>query len=296
MKGKVFEIKRFAVHDGDGIRTTVFLKGCPLACLWCHNPEGISFKSELAYYSHKCVGCGECVSVCKSGAHTVDERTGHLFDRSKCTGCGRCAEVCLGSALTFYGKDMEIDELMPILLEDRLFYESSGGGVTLSGGECLMQWEFSLELLKRLKSEGISTAVDTCGFVDKSVLDKVMPYTDVFLYDIKAIDEQTHIKCTGKSNVRILENIRYLSDKGAKVEVRIPFVPGYNGQEIEKMADLLTEIKTLVGVRVLPYHSYAGSKYSALDIESTLPERIPSAEELDEAKKILLSRTITVKE
>ncbi len=295
MTGKIFEIKRFAVHDGDGIRTTVFLKGCPLSCVWCHNPEGIGFKEELAYYEHKCVGCGECVSVCPVGAHTMSCE-GHRFIRELCVGCGRCAEVCLGSALTFYGREMDVNELVPILLEDKMFYDNSGGGVTLSGGECLMQWQFCLELLKRLKAEGVSCAVDTCGYVDKSVLDKVMPYTDVFLYDLKAIEEETHIKCTGRSNKAILDNMKYLSDSGAKIEVRIPFVPDYNSQDIEKMADFLAGIKTLTGVRVLPYHCYAGSKYSALGMKSTLPERLPTDEEIRHAKDTLRSRGITVKE
>ena len=241
MKGTIFEIKRFAVHDGDGIRTTAFLKGCPLKCVWCHNPEGIGFKPELAYYSHKCVGCGECAEVCPVGAHKMADGL-HTFDRNLCIGCGKCAEVCLGAALTHYGKEMEAEELVTLLKEDKMFFDNSHGGVTLSGGECLMQWEFCLEVLKRLKEEGINTAVDTCGYVDKKVLDRVMPYTDIFLYDLKATSEETHIKCTGKSNATILENMKYLSDRGAKIEVRIPYVPDYNDADIEKMADFLKGI------------------------------------------------------
>ena len=146
MKANVFEIKRFAVHDGDGIRTTVFLKGCPLRCVWCHNPEGISPSPELAYYAHKCVGCGECAQVCPVGAHSISDGV-HSLDRALCTACGKCAEVCLGDALTLYGKEMTVDELMPRLLEDREFYLNSGGGVTVSGGECLTHAEFCRELL-----------------------------------------------------------------------------------------------------------------------------------------------------
>ena len=136
MTARIFEIKRFAVHDGDGIRTTVFLKGCPLKCVWCHNPESLSFQPQLAFYGHKCIGCGECVRVCPSGAHSLSEGL-HRFDPHLCAGCGKCAEVCLGDALTFYGRDVTVEELLPLLLEDREFYETSGGGVTLSGGECL---------------------------------------------------------------------------------------------------------------------------------------------------------------
>ena len=293
MKATVFEIKRFAVHDGDGIRTTVFLKGCPLRCAWCHNPEGLSREPELAYYRHKCVGCGECVSVCETGAHRM-ENGEHIYDRNLCTACGKCAKVCLGDALTLYGKEMSTSELLPMLLEDKEFYDNSGGGVTLSGGECLMQADFCRELLSLLKDNGVNTAVDTCGFVSREVLDKVMPYTDVFLYDIKAIDSDVHKKCTARPSEPIIENIRYLSSRGASVEVRIPFVPGYNDGEIEKIADLLSEIKTLVKVRVLPYHNYAGSKYSALDMVNTSPERLPTDSEMEAAKAILTGRGIKV--
>ena len=295
MKATVFEIKRFAVHDGDGIRTTVFLKGCPLRCIWCHNPEGISAKPILAYYTHKCVGCGECVSACPTGAHRI-ENGAHVFDRSLCVACGRCADACLGDALTLYGKEMSVEELMPVLLEDREFYENSGGGVTLSGGECLMQADFCAELLARLKSEGISTAVDTCGFVSRAALDKVIPFTDVFLYDMKAMSSDAHIKCTERDNAIIVETIRYLASRGAKIEVRIPFVPNYNDSEIEAIADLLAEIPTLTAVRVLPYHNYAGSKYSALDMENKSPERLPTDEEIARAKDIIRARGIAIKE
>ena len=169
MKARVIEIKRFAVHDGDGIRTTLFLKGCTLKCVWCHNPEGIGAAPQLSFISEKCIGCGECVDVCPMGAQLMTVG-GHAFDRLKCVGCGKCEEVCLGNALKLYGREMSVDELMPILLEDREFYENSHGGVTLSGGECLCHAEFCTELLKRLKDEGINTAVDTCGFVNRAAI------------------------------------------------------------------------------------------------------------------------------
>ena len=279
MKAKIFEIKRFAVHDGDGIRTTVFFKGCPLKCVWCHNPEGIDFKPQLAYYSHKCIGCRECIVICPVSAHTISEDM-HSYDREKCIACGKCADICLGNALSFYGKEMTVDELLPILLEDKEFYENSGGGVTLSGGECLMHPEFCEELLKRLKAEGIHTAVDTCGFVSKEAFDKVMPYTDIFLYDLKAFDENVHIKCTGQSNKVILKNLKYLDDCGKKSEIRIPYVPNFNNDQIEKIAKFLKGLKNTTKVRVLPYHNYAGSKYAALNIKNTLPEILPTNNEI----------------
>jgi len=283
MTGTVFEIKRFAVHDGDGIRTTVFLKGCPLKCVWCHNPEGISHKPELAYYAHKCIGCGACTTICPNGAHSIKDGI-HTFDRSLCTACGKCAEACLGAALTLYGKEMTVDEVLEILLEDRDFYESSDGGITLSGGECLVQADFCAEILRRCKEEGIHTAVDTCGFVSRTALDKVLPYTDVFLYDIKAFDTEVHARCTGQPNQKILENLVYIDQAGKDIEIRIPYVPDYNDNEIEKIGSFLQKIEHLLKVRVLPYHSYAASKYAALDMENTLPERIPEEKELTDAK------------
>jgi len=259
MKATIFEIKRFAVHDGDGIRTTVFFKGCPLRCVWCHNPEGLSFAPQEAFYAHKCIGCGECKR--------------ENFELGN----------CLGEARTLYGKEMTVEELFPLLLEDRDFYDTSGGGVTLSGGECLMQADFCVELLKRLKAASIHTAVDTCGFVSKEALDKVIPYTDIFLYDLKAFDEDVHIKCTGQSNKIILENLLYLDSLGKNIEIRIPYVPEYNSDQIEKIAIFLSELKHITKIRVLPYHNYAGSKYAALNIPSTLPDRLPTDEEIQKA-------------
>ena len=282
MKAKIFEIKRFAVHDGDGIRTTVFLKGCPLKCVWCHNPEGLSLKPELAYYEHKCINCGECVSVCPTGAHKM-ENGSHTFDRSKCIACGKCVDACLGNALTLYGKEMSVQEILPILLEDKDFYKNSGGGVTISGGECLLYADFCLELLKALKQNGVNTAVDTCGLVPKSSLDKVLPFADVFLYDIKAFDSSVHKNCTGYGNEKILENLKYLDEKGAKIEIRIPYVPGFNDGEIENIGKFLSGLKNITKVRVLPYHNYAGSKYKSLGLKNTLPKTLPTDEDIKNA-------------
>lgn len=286
MKARVIEIKRFAVHDGDGIRTTLFLKGCPLSCVWCHNPEGICAAPQLAYMQNKCIGCGLCVAACSVGAHSIKDGV-HCFDRDKCVGCGKCEEECLVGALKFYGREMSVDELVPLLAEDREFYENSGGGVTLSGGECLCYPDFCAELLARLKEQGINTAVDTCGAVGRDAIDKVMPYTDVFLYDVKAIDADVHKACTGLDNKRILENLKYIDDCGKRIEVRYPYVPGYNSEEAEKIGEFLAPLKNLTAVRVLPYHKYAGSKYSSLDMENRLPERMPDDKEIEEARKAI---------
>lgn len=289
-KALVCDIKRFAVHDGNGIRTTVFLKGCPLKCVWCHNPESISAKKQLAYYKHKCINCGACVEICSNNAHKIKDKK-HVFDKTLCTACGKCEERCLGDALKIYGKEYSVDELLPILTEDKDFYDNSNGGVTLSGGECLIYADFCEELLKKLKEENINTAVDTCGFVPKEALDRVMPYTDTFLYDIKAFDEKTHIECTGKSNKIILENLKYLDKCGEKIEIRIPYVPEYNSKEINRIFDFLKTLKNIVKIRVLPYHNYANSKYEALNIKNTLPKKIPTEAEIkklqEKANKII---------
>ncbi|MBQ2967244.1 MAG: glycyl-radical enzyme activating protein [Clostridia bacterium] len=289
MKAMISDIKRFAVHDGDGIRTTVFFKGCPLKCVWCHNPESIDFKPQLAFYDNKCIDCGECVSVCPSGAHKIIQE-GHSFERDLCVACGKCESVCLGEALKFYGKEMTVDELLPLLLEDKDFYKTSGGGVTLSGGECLMQADFCANLLKCLKEEGINTAVDTCGFAAKESIDKVLPYTDTFLYDIKAIDEDVHVKCTGQSNRLILDNLKYIDSFSKSIEVRIPYVPNYNDNQMNLIADFLKDLENVTKVRVLPYHNYAGSKYEALDMENRLPLELPGGEEIQKAENIVAAR------
>ena len=283
-KAKIFEIKRFAVHDGDGIRTTVFFKGCPLQCVWCHNPEGIGFQPQIAFYENKCVGCGECALVCDNGAHRMEDGI-HVFDREKCAACGKCAEACLGMALQLYGKEVTLQELLPLLMEDREFYENSGGGVTLSGGECLMQADFCAALLEKLKENGVHTAVDTCGFVSKSAIDKVLPFTDIFLYDMKAFDDDVHIRCTGHSNQRILENLKYIDSCGKKIEIRIPYVPGMNDDQIPKIAAFLSTLKNITKVKVLPYHNYAGSKYKSLAMKNNLPHVLPTDEEIKTAER-----------
>ena len=296
MKGYIFDIKHFAVHDGPGIRTTVFLKGCPLKCVWCHNPESISKSGQLGYIEHKCVNCGRCAGVCPGGAHFMDGDNIHRFDRAKCTVCGLCVDVCYGKNLIAYGKYADAEDIIDELLEDKDFYDSSKGGVTLSGGECLLQPGFCAELLERLKAEGIHTAVDTCGFVKKEALDKVMPYTDLFLYDVKAFDEDVHIKCTGQSNKIILENLKYLDANNKKIEIRIPLVPGYNIDQVEKIGEFLAPLKNITGVRILPYHNFAGTKYKSLDMEDTLPPKLPRDEELEMAKTAIFEKDLKILE
>ncbi len=288
---KIFDIKHFAVHDGDGIRTTVFFKGCPLRCAWCHNPEGLKGKTELALFAEKCTLCGACERVCSGGVHTFSGE--HGLKRELCASCGACVSACPAEALTLYGRDVSVREIMPELLEDRDFY-GDHGGVTLSGGECLLQADFCAELLAALKNEGINTAVDTSGAVDRAAIDAVLPYTDTFLYDIKAIDEGVHIKCTGRGNRDILENLRYLDSVGAHAEIRVPFVPGYNNGEIAAIGEFLASLKSNYKVRLLAYHSYYESKYAALGCPETAKIEPPAKEQLDAARATLESLGVEV--
>lgn len=286
MTGRIFAVKRFAVHDGDGIRTTVFFKGCTLKCVWCHNPEGIGYKPQLAAYTHKCVGCGECLD-CPEGAISLQDGRA-VTDRERCTACGRCSEKCIFSARELFGREVEAEALAEELIADRAFFESSGGGVTLSGGECLSQTDFAAELLKTLKEKGINTAVDTCGRVSRETFETVIPYTDSFLYDIKVIDPEVHKRCTGRDNSLILSNFEYLCERKCNIEVRIPFVVGYNDGEIAKIGEFLRG-KPIRKVTVLKYHDLARSKFTSLGMEDTMPENLTDTAAARAAVDLLIS-------
>lgn len=282
----ITDIKRFAVHDGDGIRTMVFFSGCPLRCLWCHNPENLERRTRLMFYLHKCRGCGKCAEICS--CHDIKDRE-HAIHREACNLCGKCAEVCPAEALTLTGKERDNAVIVSELLRDREFYETSGGGITLSGGECLCQPQACLDILRAMRGQGISTAVDTCGFVPRETIERVFPYTDAFLYDIKAYDEEVHIRCTGQSNRLIFDNLRYILTRGGRVEIRFPYVPGYNSDQTEKIARFLASQPPVTRVRVLPYHNFAASKYDALGIRNTLPVTLPTEEELQQARATFLA-------
>lgn len=268
MPARIADISRFSTHDGPGIRTTVFLKGCPLSCAWCHNPETISPTPEVGYVARKCIGCGECVRVCPEGAHRIDDGT-HVFDRALCVACGACAEVCLAEALTFYGREMTAAEIVSIALKDRTFYEQTGGGLTLSGGEPLLQAEACADVLGMAKREGLHTAVDTCGAVPWEAFERVLLLTDLFLYDLKQTDPALHRKYTGADNALILQNLRRLSESDAAIEIRIPVIPGVNDDaRFREEADaLLGDLAGIRAVKRLDFNPYARSKYEAVGRE-----------------------------
>ena len=271
--GRIFEIKRFAVHDGPGIRTTFFFKGCPLNCIWCHNPEGLDYEPELAFLERKCVGCGDCFAACPEGLHTVSEDGAHVIDRENCTLCGRCVEACMPRALKLYGELYTPAELFELALLDRDFYAQSGGGVTCSGGEALVQSEFVSQFLSLCKNAVINTAVDTSGYAPWLCFEKVLPFTDLFLYDLKHIDSEKHKALTGSDNGLILDNLCELSKRGVPVEIRMPVIPGHNDSEhdIARTVEFLRSIRSLILIRPLPYHALSGSKYASIGKVSGIP-------------------------
>lgn len=283
--GIVSGIKRMEIHDGAGLRTTVFFKGCSLKCVWCHNPESLSGLPSLAFFKEKCVQCGLCRTVCAHDAIRFDI-PGERIDRTKCTLCMECALHCPATALKAFGERYTVEELYEKVIEDRPFFETTGGGVTLSGGECLTQPDFAVAFARKLFENGISADVDTSGAVPRETVERILPYTDVFLYDVKAVDPEVHQRCTGQRNERILENLRFLNGAGARIEVRYPLVVGMNDGECVKIAELLAGLPAVSGVKVLRYHNLAASRYEALGLKDTLPEPRTSDEDVEKAREV----------
>ena len=269
VKGLIFDIKKFAVHDGPGIRTTVFLKGCPLACWWCHNPESINLKPELVLFENKCIGCGECFKVCPVEAHEVLKDGTRVYHRDKCLLCGKCTETCYAEALVMEGKEVTVEEVMVELRKDIPFYENSDGGITLSGGEPLLQHSFSLAILKQCKEEELHTAIDTCGHVPWRICEEVLPYVDLVLYDFKHTDSVKHKLYTGVRNELILENLVKMGEYGIPIEVRMPIIPTINDDKetIVATSIFLKPVKNITRVELLPYHRLGESKYKRLEME-----------------------------
>jgi len=268
MKGLVADIQRFSVHDGPGIRTTVFLKGCDFRCPWCQNPETIRPVPELQVLPERCIGCGACLEACPNGAR-VKEGGSIRHLRERCRACGRCARTCYARALVVIGREMDPAEVLAEVLEDAPYYGNSGGGMTLSGGEPLCQPEFSRELLEGAKSAGVHTAVETNLAAAWEKVAALLPFTDFFMVDIKLTDAARHREWTGAPNDRILENVRRLSGEGKPILVRTPVVPGVNDDPgtIGAVADLVRSFPSLVAYELLPYHPLGTGKYRGLGIE-----------------------------
>jgi len=267
IKGFIFNIERFTLHDGPGIRTTVFLKGCPLNCEWCCNPESQSIAPQLAYFKEKCTACGRCLPLCSKGAISSGEKDQRvILDFSLCDGCGNCAPACIPDALVMMGEEKTTSEIVEIVKRDLPFYLRSCGGVTLSGGEPLAQPNFTAEILRMCKDTGIHTAIQTCGYGIQTDIDKVLPYLDLVIFDLKHMDAATHQRLTGKSNQLILENLQYINTQEKDIVIQIPLIPGMNDSEENLAAcfQLAQSLKYVQGVSLLSYHALGQSKYSRI--------------------------------
>lgn len=290
-KGIVYNIMRYSTEDGPGLRTTVFLKGCPLSCRWCHNPESQRKTPELFFRPDECIDCGECLEVCPQGAIGQGPE-GLIQDQARCDNCGACARVCPTGAREMVGREMSVDSVMAEIMKDLAFYEESGGGVTFGGGEPLYQPGFLTALLQACKEEELHTAVDTSGLADPEVLRRVIPLTDLFLYDLKHLDEIRHLALVGAPNRLILDNLRLLDRLGARVVIRVPFVPGDNdGREnLESLGQLLASLDSINQVSLLPYHETGVEKYRLLGRAGEIRRRArPEPQSLDRAEEILSS-------
>ena len=278
-KGLIFEIQKMSTEDGPGIRTTVFCKSCPLKCVWCHNPESILKKKQLEWFEHKCIGCKTCIKVCEVGALHFEEDGLHI-NRELCTSCGKCSDECPSTALHMFGEIWTLDDLYHEIQKDKVYYEQSNGGITVSGGEPTMQSDFILEFLKKCKDNGISSALDTCGYASRQIYEKLLPYVDLVLLDIKEIDSKKHEEFTGVPNELILENAIWLSnyckDFDKKIWIRTPLIPNYTATEenIRGIGNFIVEKLHNIPERwdLLAFNNLCMSKYDRLDIEWPLKE------------------------
>ena len=297
--GTIFDIKKYSINDGPGIRTTIFFSGCPLSCLWCHNPESQSLKSELLYRAGRCLLCGDCIQACPEEAVSLDKgSTSVITDRHKCTRCQTCVTTCYSGAREFSGREVTVNEVMTDIRRDVLFYDESHGGVTFSGGEPLLQPTFLSALLRACRAEEIHTVVDTSGFANWKVFERIYEDVDLFLYDLKHMDSRHHREITGVPNDVILENLRRLMAAGANCIVRIPLIPGINDDEknLFESGNFLAHLSRIPGVELMAYHNIARGKYEALGREYRLTEtKPPTQATMQHAADVLRSNGISVK-
>ena len=295
--GVIFDIQRFTLDDGPGIRTTVFLKGCPLRCLWCHNPEGLNMSRAIGWHEKYCTKCLKCIAVCPKSAISVQE--GGIFtDESLCDLCGNCVRECPNKARETIGKRVTVKELFAQLEEDRAFYEESGGGITCSGGEPLMQAEFVAELFRECKRNGIHTALDTSGFAEWEAFEKVLPFTDLVLFDLKHSDPTKHLSYTGVDSQKIWANFERLAKMQVPLSVRCPVVPGYVDDEVNfrKIAEFIKRFDSVLGIELLPYHPMGEPKYRMLNRRYQLsglePPTAANMDQLNAAVRSVRARSL----
>ena len=290
IKGMIFDVRRYAIHDGPGIRTTVFFKGCPLSCRWCHNPEGQASSPEIFSRENRCIRCRACLEACTHGAISWNGK-GPVTDRARCAACGACADACFAEAREIAGKAMTVDETIAEIARDTAFYEESGGGVTCSGGEPLAQHEFLGALLRACKAKGIHTALDTCGYALWEAIDSIRRDVDLFLYDIKVIDGAKHRALTGVSNELILSNVRALSELGHLIALRTAIVPGVNDDDesIREIGAFASTLPHVNEIDILPYNRMGIDKYARLERAYGAPEAQPLSDERMAAIALSLS-------
>lgn len=289
--GILTEIQRFTVHDGPGVRSMAFLKGCPLRCKWCQNPETWNTHPELLHSPDECINCGKCVTVCSSNAINITSG-GMEIDRKKCVNCGDCAKTCYSGALKITGEYMTVEEVFKALMEDEIFYKNSGGGITLSGGECTMQAEFVIQLLKKLKEHGIHTAIETCGHCQKEKFERITEYVDRILYDIKIPYDEKSRTFTGQGNELILSNLKVASEQGKDIILRFPMIPGVNDDKasLNAIADIAIK-NNIKRINILPFHQAGTSKWKAIGRKYTFENyEVPTEDEIDAALEVLLNR------
>ncbi len=284
--GIVFNIQKFSIHDGPGIRTNVFLKGCPLRCIWCHNPEGLEAAPEVEFEGTKCIGCGAC-SICENGCHQFGEDVGHLYNRDQCVRCGKCLEACPAVALKWAGTRQTVDEVMTKVMADKPFYDKSGGGMTLSGGEPLFQPAFALALLKEAKERGLHTAMETSGFASGEVFASMLPYLDLLLLDYKVTGEEEHKKYTGVPQAPILANLARADAFGIDIVLRCPLIPGINmtTEHYKAIAALADKYAHVTRVDLEPYHTLGTGKLSRLGKPDGFVTEMPDKALMEEIRQ-----------